>query len=76
MKISNILSNNKKYINNITNFMIDIAKELSLIIWVTIVFLLIIWSYIVNSKPIFEKKNIKLYEKLSNIIEIEKNKKI
>ena len=70
MKISNVFSSNKKYIENITNFFVDIVKELSLIIWVAIVFLLIVWSYAVNSTSLSQNPELKLYEQVSPIGEI------
>lgn len=46
MKLSNIIFNYKESIANIKNFFVSITKEMVTVLWVIIVLLLIIWSYV------------------------------
>lgn len=73
MVLSNILKASKEKINPINNLLTNIGKELSLIIWVTIVFLLIVCSYLNNEYNLLEKQEFDLYEDISISDEIENN---
>lgn len=65
MKLFKNLKNIDDNMNKRNNFLIDIAEELSLITWVTIVFLLIVLSYVVNEYKLYETSQLNLYEQIS-----------
>ena len=69
-----IFVNSKRYIKNISNFLIDICKELSLVLWVTFVFMLILWSYIQSEYSISQHQELDLYEQVSISQEMEYEK--
>lgn len=69
-----IFVNSKRYIKNISNFLIDICKELSLVLWVTFVFMLILWSYIQSEYSISQHQELDLYEQVSISQEMEDEK--
>lgn len=65
---------NKKFeynfIDKIKNVFGIITRELSVIIWISMVLALIIWSYVQNENEISKRAQIQIYEKLSIIEEI------
>lgn len=60
-----------KFIYKIKNAFEIISRELSIIIWVSMVFALIIWSYAQNQREISKRSEIKMYEQLSITEEFE-----
>lgn len=58
-----------KFIYRIKNIFEVITRELSIIIWISMVLALIIWSYVQNQHDISQRAEIKTYEQLSIIEE-------
>ncbi len=62
MEFSKDYINDSENINYRNNFFVNVTKELSLIVWVLIVLMLIIWSYVENEYSLSKKSEIDLYE--------------
>ncbi len=70
MKLPSFLINNKEKFNKLTNFFTNITEELSLIAWVVVVFLLILYSYVSSEYNLQKITEIESYEQISSSIEI------
>ena len=70
MKLPSFLINNKEKFNKLTNFFTNIKEELSLIAWVVVVFLLILYSYVSSEYNLQKITEIESYEQISSSIEI------
>lgn len=55
----------KKDMNQMRNFLINMGKEISLIVWVAIVFFLIVCSYLNNEYNLLQSQEFNLYEEIS-----------
>ena len=75
MKLPSFLINNKEKFNKLTNFFTNITEELSLIAWVVVVFLLILYSYVSSEYNLQKITEIESYEQISSSIEIKEKKK-
>ena len=69
MKLPSFLINNKEKFNKLTNFFTNITEELSLIAWVVVVFLLILYSYVSSEYNLQKITEIESYEQISSSIE-------
>lgn len=70
MKLPSFLINNKEKFNKLTNFFTNITEELSLIAWVVVVFLLILYSYVSSEYNLQKITEIESYEQISSSIEV------
>ena len=70
MKLPSFSINNKEKFNKLTNFFTNITEELSLIAWVVVVFLLILYSYVSSEYNLQKITEIESYEQISSSIEI------
>lgn len=72
MKLSNIIFNYKENINTIKKFFITVSKEMVTVLWVTIVLLLIIWSYVENENKGIDSFEPNMYKiSISDVLKID-----
>lgn len=62
MKISNIIYNCKESLKNAKDFLVGISKEMVTVLWVMIVLLLIIWSYVENGENVNTQSELSMYQ--------------
>ena len=70
MNLLNSILNYKENISNVKNFFINISKEMITALWVVIVLLLIIWSYIENEMNVVDSFETDVYQiSITDILE-------
>lgn len=62
MKIFNFIFNCKENFKEIKNFFVTISKEMVTVLWVVLVLLLIIWSYIESENNITTSTELNMYQ--------------
>ncbi len=59
-----------RFIYKLKNIVESITRELSIIIWISMVLGLIVWSYAQNQHEIFQRADLKIYEQISIVDQI------
>lgn len=72
MKLPNLILNYKENLNIVKNFFVSISKEMVTGLWVLIVLLLIIWSYIESEYKGISSTELNIYQiSISESLEID-----